>query len=182
MSGKRTYNRISDETRKRIIEAYENCEDWQLVAKMNGVNYKTAYSWIHSSEIRYARTTQRGHRPKILSEIEVNSVLDWVSEDPTVTLEILSLRLKSEFLKSISTSTISRYLDGQCITLKKLCKIPVSWMSLETQELRRSFVLQLLECYKDKKTICWFDECNFNLFCTRSMGRSKKGVLLAFQC
>ena len=40
------YNKISTNDRMRIIEAFNNEEDWTKIAKTLGVNSKTAYNWI----------------------------------------------------------------------------------------------------------------------------------------
>lgn len=176
MARPKRYNRISNDVRKRIIRAFEQGENWRMVAEMNGVNYRTAYNWLTSGNLSYEQKTRGANRKRILNESEVDCLLEWIAADPTVTLEFLQSRVKVEYDKEVSTSTISRRLDGRFITLKKLCHIPISMNSLENQERRTHFVYQLLECYHAGKRICWIDETNFNLFCTRTMGRSLKGT------
>lgn len=176
MDSRRKYNRIGVETRERIIGAFVRGENWRLVAQMNGVNCKTAYKWLHVDNITYEAQARRGHRMKILSESQIDTILEWISEVPTLTLGRLKVRVKDVFGKEVSITTISRYLDGRLITVKKLCHIPVSMQSDDNKELRRLFVYDLLECYGRSMTVCWIDETNFNLFCTRTMGRSLKGT------
>lgn len=169
------YNRIGDDTRKRIVQAFEQGENWRVIAQMNGVNCRTAYSWLTTDRLSYERKARGGNRKRILNESEVDSMIEWLTADPTITLSFLQSRMKAEFDKEVSITTISRNLDGRCITLKKLCHIPIGMNSTENRDHRKQFVYRLLECYHEGKIICWMDETNFNMFCTRTMGRSLKG-------
>lgn len=176
MGSVRKNNKISDDTRKRIIQTFERGEDWHQAALLNGVKIATAYSWLHADEIRYSQLPRGGNRRRLLNEEEIDELLEWVAEDPTITLDNLRLRVKAYFEKAVSTTTISRCLDGRCITMKKLRYLPAGMNTDDNKNNRRLFVLRLLECFKQEKKICWIDETNFNLFCTRTMGRSLKGT------
>lgn len=175
MNDKRRYARITLETRTRIVRAFEQGEDWQLVCKMNGVKYKTAYSWLHADIISYEQKRRGGQRKPILNEVEIDEIIEWVAADPTITLNLLKLRTKAEFDKDVSITTISRCLDGRFFTLKKLSYLPTGMNTPENKGRRANFVRELNRFVDCGKTICWIDETNFNLFCTRTMGRSLKG-------
>ena len=176
MPNGRKYNCITPETRIRIIKAFENGEDWRTVAKLNGVNCKTAYKWLHVDEIQYKKGSRGGDKKKKLNETEIDEMLEWISADPTVTVEFLSMRVRAEFGKNVSITTIGRYLDCRCLTVKKIRMIPMGMNTEENIASRKEFVFKLLEYYRESMSICWIDETNFNLFCTHTMGRSMKGT------
>lgn len=176
MRPERRNARIADETRKRIIQSFERGEDWQNVALLNGVKVATAYKWLRADEIRYSPLSRGGRRSTLLNEEQIDEMLEWLVDEPSLTLDNLRLRVKAYFDKNISITTISRYLDGRCITLKKLRYLPEGMNSTSNKQFRKQFVLQLMECFQQNRTICWIDETNFNLFCTRTCGRSMKGT------
>ena len=107
MASGRKYNRIPLETRKRIIESFEKGEDWRLVARFNGVNYHTAYKWLHVDSIRYEPLPRTGHRKKILNDTEIDEIMEWIAADPAITLTLLKIRIKAEFTKDVSITSIS---------------------------------------------------------------------------
>jgi hypothetical protein len=43
------------------------------------------------------------------------------------------------------------------------------------KEKRREYLLDFKERQTDGKTFLWLDETNYNLFCTRTQGRARKG-------
>lgn len=97
--------------RIRIVNAYNNDEDWQYVAKCCGVKYKTAYNWIKSQHdpptVRY-----RTGRKKILSEIEIDEIVEWITEDSKLTLDEIRSRIYTWHKKAVSITTIGRCLRG----------------------------------------------------------------------
>ena len=153
MPAHRQYSRISHETRARIIQAFECGEDWRLVARMNGVKYHTAYAWLRAEVISYEPKKRGGFKKRVLSEPEIDNMLEWIAEDPTVTLERLRLRVKAEFDKEVSVSTIGRYLDGRFITSKKVRYLPVGTNSQDNKDLRRRFVIRLLEVHAEQRVL-----------------------------
>ena len=86
------------------------------------------------------------------------------------------MRVYAEFGKNVSTTTIGRYLDCRCVIMKKIRTIAVGMNNADAIECRKNFVFKLLEYHQQSMNICWIDETNFSLFCTRSMGRSMKGI------
>ena len=176
MSSRRIYNRIPPETRLRITKVFEDGEDWRTAAKLNGVNCKTVYKWLHGDKIKYNKESRESNKKKILNETEMDELIDWISLEPTVTLNVLRMLVYAEFGKNVSTTTIGRYLDCRCVTMKKIRTIPVGMNNEDATECRKIFFSKLLEYHQQSMNICWIDETNFNLFCTRTMGRSIKGA------
>ena len=123
------------------------------------------------------RTKEKTWRPqkKKLSEGQIDSLIDCLSEDPTLTLDMLRLRIKAEFHTDVHISTISSYLDGRLLTFKKLHTVSETCNSEENKVKRINYVTQLT-AYEDQGwNIIWIDETNFNLHCKRGYGRSRRG-------
>lgn len=87
MDARGNYSKTPDSVRARVVEAYESGQDWQLVAQHNGVKYKTAYTWIHTDQPRKAAMKRGGLKSKLLSENEISVIVDWVEENPSITLK-----------------------------------------------------------------------------------------------
>ena len=175
MAPRGRYCRISPEVRARIVDAYLDGEDWRQVARFNGVKIGTAYHWINVNSPQKFAQKRGGSRGKKLTESEIDEVLEWLSADASLTLEFLRMRISAEFGKDVCLSTISNYLDGRCITLKKLCHVPEGRNSPANKEKRLEYVRRVTHLVKQGKFLIWIDESNFNLFCTRTFGRAGRG-------
>lgn len=170
------YNRYSAEVREKVRSAYDNGEDWLKVASILGVKRQTADYWVQAWESGTELPGRNKLRKRSLNEAEVNELVRWVESDPTVTLSMLRLRLSAEFNKEVSLTTVANYLNGQLLTLKKLHPISETMNTFENKKLRRKYVLRLLQSQAEGRQIVWIDETNFNLFCCRTRGRSRKGT------
>lgn len=105
------------------MQAHEEGGDWKLVAKSLNVHVNTCRGWIQLLESTEPRKQHSGMRRKALTS-HIDSLVEWVTGENTVTLTNLRLRLKAVFEFEVSTSTVARYLDGRLITSKKLHAIP----------------------------------------------------------
>lgn len=189
------YSKNPDSVRARVVESYQSGGDWQTVAEHNGVKYKTAYSWVHTEEPRKTATKRGGLKTKILQDEEVAVVVEWIAENPTITLkEVLMhclrqfksylicsiycqirVRIAQTFLKDVSVSTVGNYLDGRLITCKLVRLIPENVNCMANKEKRREYVEKALQFEAQLKIFVWIDETNFNLHCNRTFGRAVKG-------
>ena len=124
MAPRSRYFRISPEVRKRIVDAYLDGEDWKQMARFNEVNTKTAYNWINVNSPSKIAQARGGSRGKKLTDSEIDEILEWLSDDASLTLEYLRLRISVEFETDVCLSTISNHIDRHCITLKKLRHVP----------------------------------------------------------
>lgn len=109
-----SYTKYSREVRKRIIDAYKNDEDWSYVARCCGVKYQTAYHWIKFHDVQPVVKDKSG-RKKILSEVEIDEIAEWISEDSKITLDEIRARIYTWHKKSVSISTIGRSLKDRMI-------------------------------------------------------------------
>ncbi|THD23997.1 hypothetical protein D915_005181 [Fasciola hepatica] len=74
------YSCADEGVRKRVIQAFEDGHDWRVLAKPNGVKYKTAYNWVHADKLRYERQPRDGLRRKSLNGTEIDEMITWVEE------------------------------------------------------------------------------------------------------
>lgn len=116
-----------------------------------------------------------GKKPKILTDVEINIMLQWVEEKPTITLKELKEKIQAEFRKWITTTTIANNLNGKMYTIKNLHHEPIAMNNFENKQKRGKYVEDLNSLIRNGKQVVWMDETNFNLFCKRTRGRSRVG-------
>ncbi|EGZ25650.1 hypothetical protein PHYSODRAFT_312017 [Phytophthora sojae] len=83
--------------------------------------------------------------------------------------------LKVKFDVDFSTQTVRNALDAVCFTLKKTHAEPAAMNTDRVKALRREYVAKIIKAQAQRKRILYFDETNFNLFCTRTYGWSRRG-------
>jgi hypothetical protein len=55
------------------------------------------------------------------------TILDWVEEDPALTLKVLTAWIKSELHKKVSQLAIEHMFQVLDISYKEIVQIPVKW-------------------------------------------------------
>ncbi|KAA0199165.1 hypothetical protein FBUS_08094 [Fasciolopsis buskii] len=163
------YDSADKRISKQFVRAFEDGKDWRVVAKHDGVNYQTVYHQIHADELRYERLPRSETQSKSLDYMETDQIVTWLEEDPTVTLELLQARVKAEFDKNVSHTTIGNHLDCRLITLKNFHLIPFGMKNSNTKERRKYSVLKMFKLDRLEDCIYWTDERNLDLFFPRTM-------------
>ncbi|RQM29594.1 hypothetical protein B5M09_012095 [Aphanomyces astaci] len=74
----------------------------------------------------------------------------------------------------LSKQTISRHLLGILHTVKQVRIKPSTCNSDENKVKRKEFAAALVEYQRNGDFIVYYDETNFNIYCHRSVGRSKQ--------
>lgn len=166
------YHRNGD-AKNRVLAAAIN-GNWKTVATANGIPIHTAYGWIRKGD---EPTKPRGGRRFIkVQERHVDKLLDWLSENPLLTLTQMKDKLMYEEHLNVSTNTIHDHLDGKSYTLKKVVVEPVTMNSDINKNKRADYVRSLMAASGLGKRLIYIDESNSNLFLRRLQGRSKKGM------
>lgn len=167
------YARISTDLKERLVLAWEEGRDFIEVARLLGINVTTARSIV----AKYLRdgniNDQRGGRREEwvrLTPAVVNEIVDLVEQHPDFTLE----QIRGQLQVSLSIATISRALDSQLITMKKLEDCPAKRNSLSTRENRSQYAEWYLETGINR-TLVYVDETCFNIYTKRTRGRAVKG-------
>lgn len=166
--------RVRQDTRLRIVLAAEGDEDWQALARANDVPVQTAYGWIRRSE--ETSKPRGGYKKKSLNELQIQALLNYVEENPLITLQEIKTKAAIDHDITLSTTTIHNYLHCQMYTTKKVLQEPDAMNSPVNKEKRREYVQRLMDRIGQGKSIIFIDETNFNLFLRRSQGRSRKGT------
>lgn len=168
------YKKNTSQDRQRITACANKGDDWVSLSETLGVKYKTAYQWVRSG--RDSMFGKGGKKPKILNSEQIDIMISWVEETCDLTIKQLKAKVLAEFGKSISSTTITNYLEGRIFTLKKVHTAPATMNTEENKLKRADYVRSLNNFIRQGKQIVWIDETNFNLFCRRSRGRSKAGT------
>lgn len=176
MAGRGPYRKYTLMDRQRIVAAYHNGEDWQSVAKVLNVNSRTSLDWVTEAETGEPRKKHGGHCKRKLTETQIDTIVDWLGNDPTMSLHLIKLRVLAEFDIDVCISTIGLYLKCRLVTLKKLHHISETMNSTENKVKRKVYVEQLQGYIQMGMRLVWMDETNFNLHCSRNEGRSVRGT------
>ena len=103
-------------------------------------------------------------------------MLEYVSENPPITLKEIQDKIQAEYDLTASTTTIHKHMEGKFYTVKKIRFEPATMNCEEKMTKRAYYVSRSMEESGNCKTIVYIDETNCNLFLRRSFGRSRKGT------
>ena len=166
---------IAEADRLRLIEAFKNNDDFIALARMLGIKRRTAYDIVLKFQrsgkihVRKGRAPPVKLMPNILAEL-----ITFIEGKPTATLQEMRSFLLVEHDCNLSITTIRRHLDGALITIKQLRSIPQAWISESVKDERQNFAQWMMEEGVQKHLI-FIDECGFNVWTSRTQGRSPKG-------
>lgn len=162
--------------KQRVVRAFKEGRDWREVAKSNDVHYHTARRAI----LRADETPRKhgGVRPsRVKMTVDVMAKLEeLVDEDCRMTLGDMCNRLRSDMQVDVSTSSVHRALQGMLYSLKKLCIEKTTMNNSVNKEKRKEFVAKLNVHIARGDMIIYHDETNFNLYLSRTEGRSRVGT------
>lgn len=171
---RKTYRKYTDREREMIVTSANRGDDWVALSKQLNITYKTAYHWVRSGNVR--PNQKDGKNPKILSEEEIDVIIEWIEEECDLTLIQIKDKIMRQFNKSVATATIGNYLEGRMFTVKQIHTEPITMNSPVNKNRRAEYVRTLNLLIEQGKQIVWIDETNFNLFCRRTRGRAKAGT------
>ena len=117
-----------------------------------------------------------GHRKPIINDEIGQFIMDYVEENPQSTLAEMKKFMQDTKEINVSESTISRFLTGKLITLKKIKGSVQEKNSDRVKELRFQYVGRFLDEGWRMSQCIFIDEIGFNLWTTRKFGRSKRGL------
>lgn len=168
---------VTDSDRKRLIDKFNENEDFLTTAQELGIKRTTAYSiiskYVKTGEI-YSR--HGGGRYNKVDNEMIDFLLMLIEATPTITLRELNENLRTIFTNKprCCDSTIARALEGELITLKKVHDVPAQRNSDETKEARSIYADWMYREGLGKHRV-YIDEMGFNLYTRRTYGRSPRG-------
>ena len=113
--------RVNNVDRQRLVDAFEDGDDYHELAALLGIPYQTTRSIIRVwlAEGRVQRLPEGGARNIKLSDDMQAFIRDFVLQQPFTTISAVGQELAVRFPDTaISNSTIARYLQNQLITTK----------------------------------------------------------------
>jgi transposase len=118
-----------------------------------------------------------GRRRVITPEIG-REIVRLVEEESTITLLEIKGRILARFEKSISESTICRYLNDLKLTVKRTQIVPAERNSERTKRLRFEYARELGRIMRTRPgtQLVYLDESGFNLHLVRPRGRALPGI------
>lgn len=124
----------------------------RLLAKSCGdVRYSsidaTAKGWVRRGELTQQK--RGGQKPKIITLAHTDRLIVSLEGDPQLTMKQLCVILQLGFGVTVSSSTVSRALDGLAYTVKKVHTMPVT-MNTPANLLKRKTYVEALQNYMEE--------------------------------
>lgn len=173
------YNRVTNQDRNRIIDAFLNdAMDYLLVADALGVKRQTARSIVrvYLDEDRRDAVPRGGARRRKVDDDMNNELERIVNNNPLLTLEQINGDLRRSLPNKpfISRSTLARALDGMLFTMKLAEDVPHARNEPRVLDQRVDYAQWFLRQAVISHCI-YIDECGYNLWTRRSYGRAVRG-------
>jgi transposase len=174
MPGRGPYQKTSTVIRQRVLSAWENGEDPYAVGIANGMKRRTICDLINRGT---PELKQRGGKtPVKITEVMKRFLEGVIEEAPDKTLEEMSGELEQRFHVHVTAQAIGHVLDGLAYSVKKMRVEPQTMNNIENKQKRFNFCQSLVATINQGCRIIWMDETNFNIHCSRSNGRAKRGA------
>ncbi|KAG2981382.1 hypothetical protein PC121_g7438 [Phytophthora cactorum] len=100
---------------------------------------------------------------------------EYLNDNCTYSLKSMRSMLLMDKGIDVDTPTISRHLLGMTYTVKEMRVEPMTCNSDVNKAKGQSFAKELKNHQAEGDFIVYFDETNYNIHCTRTRGRAKKG-------
>ena len=156
------YQRISEETKRRIVAAFEADEDYLQTARLLNVSRQTAWQlvrrYLEDGQVVRPRGGARAQGTRTDEEMTAAAV-EIVADYPAYTLQQINAQLQQRLPNKprVSLATVARMLDGQLIRIKKLEDAPVDRNAQRTLDSRHEYVTWMTE-QGINKTLVFVDE------------------------
>lgn len=105
--GKYTKTCVQGNATNIIIAAAENGQDWKAEPEASGIPVQTAYGWIRRSG--EPRKKRGGRRFTNVREEHVEMMMEYVQEDPLITLQEISAKLATKTGITVCTNTAQAF-------------------------------------------------------------------------
>ena len=167
---------ISVVDKRRLIDSFNNGEDYLSLANQLNINVSTARNIVRRAQIGGEIAGARGGRRNVkVDDDMVNMLLELVDEHPEYTLQQFNAALRERMPDKahISGSTVAKVLECRLITIKKLEDAPAERNRADVVQLRHNFAHWLME--NAEREMIFIDESGVNLHVKRTRGRAVAG-------
>ncbi|RHY87780.1 hypothetical protein DYB35_008985 [Aphanomyces astaci] len=173
----KTHKSPTAEEKKCVLDAFLRSDNWKLVAQHNDMSLATARRVVTTG--RTTLLPRGGFRPaksKVTPEIRA-ALEQYLDKNCQYTLREMQTFVAADFAGTeLSVQTISRHILGMLYTVKQVRIEPATCNNDINKQKRREFALKLKQHQDNGDYIVYYDETNYNVYCKRSFGRSKKGT------
>ena len=153
--------------RHRILKCAAKNGNWVELAARLGVKYRTAYNWVRCR--RHNCPPPRKGAYKLLSSRDIDTLLEWIQDDPTLTIKQLQAKIFQEFDGiNVCKQTISNYLLERQFQVKKVGHPILSMTEEETAIATTKYIHHITKATQSRKTIIWLAVAHFNIVCNKT--------------
>lgn len=144
------YQRIPDDDKQRLYDAYQRGEDYLDLARQLGIKRTTAWAIVkradeNDGEVSRPRGGVRLQRVRVSPELAAAAVAV-VEDHPEFTLDQLNSEVRAKLPNhpTVGRTTLAKVLHGQLVTMKKLEDAPGERNSDRVKEARFNFANWLM--------------------------------------
>ena len=170
--------RVPAADRDRIIQSFEDGEDFIETARILNVKRATAYTIVrnYNATGRRFALPHAGGRQFKLDDNCVDYLVMMIETNPCITLKRMNMQLRETWPNTpqVSDSTIARVLDGQLISVKKSHDIVATRNEPRIKE-QRVLYAEWMYNYGLGGHRIYIDETGFNMYTRRQYGRAPVG-------
>lgn len=174
------YSKITNEDRKRVIEAYLKKESVKKIAEILCLKISTVYSIINTykNENRIEKKAKGGVKNQKINE-EINlKIIQWVEENCALSLKQIKQKVFQVFNILVCETTIRNSLLRFHYSLKKISIRPQRRNNEQTINIRENYAnnFLVLAASREERQIIFLDEVGFCFTMRSGYGRSIRGT------
>ena len=173
------YRSVANVDRERLVNAFVEGRDYQVVAKDLGIARQTARNIIVNfcKDGRVERRPTGGRRNQKIDDEMIQYLIAKIESKPTSTLNELKQQMRVDLPNKphVSHQAISKKLDGLLYTVKDVRSVPEQWNTPRVKEERQQFANWFMgDGLRQHKV--FVDEFGVNVWTARSKGRAPIGA------
>ena len=173
------YSKISREDKIRLVRAFRNLEDYQLLAEQLGIKPSTARKIVSRAmrmeDPETIGDSTRGEAHNVKVDLEMQEIIsEIIGENPAATLVMINRR-RLPLKPIISNSCLSRACHGMFFTIKKLEASPSDRNRPDVKMERKEYARWFLQDANRSPRVVYIDESGYNVWTQRTRGRARIG-------
>lgn len=170
---------LSNEDRSRIINSYLRKDSVNDISRIMEIKRTTVHEVIKSYMKNGSSEKLTRGRPQYskLNSEQIETIKGWIDENCTISLRKIKEKCLLEFNVSVSITTVAKYIDDFCYSLKRVQLIPLRRNDLQSLNDRKIYALNFLDLQSefDEMEFIFIDEVGFNVSMRSSRGRAAIG-------
>ena len=172
--------KISNETREKIIHAYNNGDSKKDISRILNVKLPSVYAIIDIflKERRVEKKLKGGDRKKALNSDQIQIIQNLIDDDCSISLGKIKEILLNVHNIDVSIMTVSRCIKAFNYTFKSITLIPQRRNDLKSLDDREAYARRFFDVISDidETKLYFVDEVGFNVSMRGSHGRSLRGT------